>query len=87
MPFRNDVRYRSRAESFKKGQRFAVVPFVKYVLLQVIVCREVDRRKWDVTQQTRRCAPVKSQESELADNMNCTSRYSTFYFGSFALHL
>lgn len=83
----NDVRYCRRAESFQKGQRFTVVPFVKYVLFQVRVCREVNRRKRDITQQTRRCATVKTQEAELADNMNCTSWYSTLCFGCFALDL
>jgi hypothetical protein len=64
-----------------------MVSFVKYVLLQVRVCGKIYRRKWDITEQTRRRAPIKAQKPKLADDVDCASRYSTLGFGSFTLDL
>jgi hypothetical protein len=64
-----------------------MVSFVKQVLLQMRVRGKIYRRKWNITQQTRRCTPIKPKKPKLSDDVHRTSRYSALGFGSFALDL
>ena len=66
---------------------FAVVSLLEDVLLQVRVDWEVDRRKGDIAEQTRRCTLVETDQAQLPDDVDGAFRYGTLDLGSLALHL
>ena len=61
--------------------------FLKDVLLQVRIGREINSREWYITEQASGCPFVKAKNAELTDDMDCTFRHSTFCLGSLTLYL
>lgn len=57
------------------------------ICLEVRVRREIDSGERYIAEQARSGAPVKTEDTQLADNVHCTPRCVTFQFGRLTLYL
>lgn len=65
----------------------SVVTFMKDILLQMPVRREIDRREWNVTKQTCTSPLIQADDTQLTNDVDGTFRHSPFGFSSLTLDL